>query len=191
MRTFLLTLIAIAFAVLLPAVAGAQTAERPLPKFVQKLSPADFKLWAAWQNRQAAARQAEQADDPLAPDPYLHGSRLIATSTAHTAGIGTGGNGKRNNAILGYTDVYATSTQAIESRHTRYANPDYTPTPQIIYNPYVQPSEENGLGDPDWNSLFVPCEKGTMTMTEALMKERGPIDPERLYMRLLAPFLLD
>lgn len=183
------TLTALLTLTLLPAAAGAQTPERPLPKFVQKLSPTDFKLWAAWQNRQADARQAERANDPLTAPPVLRGSRLVATSTGYgTARRGTAHNGRGNSkAIMGYADVYAT----VENVITRYVNPDYTPTPRVYHNPYVKPNGTGALGEPDWDRLFVPCDKGTMTMTEALMEQRGPVDPEKLYARLLAPFFLD
>jgi hypothetical protein len=203
-------LIALIVLILTPAL--AVTAEltvtdgrvmRPMPKFVQKLSPADFKVWAAWQQRQAERRQAEQADNLFAPKPYTTAARQTtvtagfarashASRTTSSGGGGKkGGGGDKSKAIVGYSNLDTGGMQVIERGTARYVNPDYVPTPAVIVNPYCPPAPDAGIGDPDWDTLFVPCERGTQTMTEALNAQAGPVDPEKLYARLMAPFFLD
>ncbi|MEN6367751.1 MAG: hypothetical protein ABFC88_13145 [Thermoguttaceae bacterium] len=184
---------------------------RPLPKFVQKLSPEDYKLWAAWQNRQAELRQTEETNDPMAPRRYASASRLTtvaagyasSVSQAYSVGGGGGrsgkgckggGGGKRDyggNAITGYSDLRTGSVSATERNTMRYLNPDYAPKSRLLMNPYVKPNETGTIGEPDWDNIFVPCKEGTMTMTEAMDAQRGPVNPEKLYAKLMAPYFLD
>jgi hypothetical protein len=63
---------------------------------------------------------------------------------------------------------------------------DYTgPGEVMVYNPFVRSS--GGVGLPDWDNLYVPCQSGAMTVSEALRKY-GPTDPEALYEKLMAPY---
>jgi len=95
-------------------------------------------------------------------------------------------------SIVGYANVGQPTIEVVEQGNARYANPDYVPPPPMtIYSPFVKPIADKAVGSPDWNTIFVPCEKGTMTMTEALNKERGPVSANRLFRRLMAPYFQD
>lgn len=207
MRFFLFVLFAL-FA--MPVTAAEITVtegpvRRPLPEFVQELPAEDYAVWAEWQNRQAALRAEREARYSY-ERPYIKTMRTIIESNGgRNTSRRASGTTTRNSSSRGYSknghsrrsnSSTTTRNMAMDSRSRnwntttaetvphRYVNPAYTPPgPVAVYNPYVKP--EGGVGAPDWSNLFVPCEEGTMTLTEALDECRGPVSPEKLYRKLL------
>jgi hypothetical protein len=53
-----------------------------------------------------------------------------------------------------------------------------------ISNPYVRAT---GVGEPNWNEFFVPCEGGARTVAEVIANG-GPQDCEELFSHLMAPY---
>lgn len=151
---------------------------RPLPKFVQSLSDSDFKAWASWQNEQARLRKSENHDYRNLPDNRM--SRTIVDSDGPMM---RGNYANRRGSFNRMNE----GRIVIESGSVRYFNPDYVgPGPLVQFNPFVK--YEGGTGEPDWSNLFVPCENGTMTVTEAINKLRGPMPAEELFTKLMTPY---
>lgn len=185
----------------------------PLPKFVQELSNEDYVVWANWQNAQAEKWAADPATVNY-EQPYISGIRTVisasgsvntaarsgtsSTSRSSTFGASKGGRftigGNTANSRTANSSGFKRSNglTTIEQIPTRYRNSEYMPPPSIIYNPYAKAT--GGVGQPDWNSLYVPCKKikpldpEVMTVQEALNKHGGPIDPEKLFTELMQPF---
>jgi len=177
---------------------------RPLPVFVQTLSDEDYALWAGWQNNQAALRAENNAFYSF-ERPYIETMRTVvktasgSRSTANASGTTTQNSSSRGYSKNGHSrrDNNSTTTRNMSSNRSnrawgtttaetipqRYINSAYVPTGAVtVYNPFVK--LEKGAGIPDWNNLFVPCEEGTMTLTEALNSCRGPMSTEKLYRTL-------
>lgn len=132
-------------------------AQEGLPKFVQSLSSEDYAIWAAWQNRQAKLRTAEESKDSI-EEPFIYSVR---TTSSIQGGI------------------------TIETAPRRYTNLAYRPPGSvIIHNPYAR--FVNNAGTPNWDKLFVPCPSGTMTVTEAMSGVRGPVSVERLFSEVMS-----
>jgi hypothetical protein len=140
---------------------------RVYPKFVQQLSDTQFKNWATWQNSQAEIRK--QAGGSYVPQ-YLGGSREITIFDSPSGPRGHKGG-------VGFIET--------RSMPSSYLNNEYTgPGPIIISNPYVRAT---GVGEPNWNEFFVPCEGGAMTVAEVIAAN-GPADAETLFTKLMAPY---
>jgi len=177
---------------------------RPLPVFVQNLSDEDYARWAGWQNDQALLRAEDDAFYSF-ERPYIETMRTIvkATSGSHSAtkasGTTTQNSSSRGYSKNGYSqrNNNSTTTRNMSSNRSnrawgtttaetipqRYINSAYVPTGAVtVYNPFVK--LEKGVGIPDWNNLFVPCEEGAMTLTEALNSCHGPMSTEKLYRTL-------
>jgi hypothetical protein len=180
-------------------------ARRPLPKFVAELSREDYAVWAEWQNRQAGLRAEREAKYSY-ERPYITVNRTAVNSSGgRSSTMRANGTTTRNLSSRGYSknghsrrSQSSTTTRNMSANRNsrnwnsttaetyphRYVNPAYVPSgPVTVYSPYVKP--EGGVGEPDWDNLFVPCEEGTMTLTEALDECRGPASPEKLYRNLL------
>jgi len=186
-------------------VTDAAATTRALPKFVQELSAEDFEIWAKWQNRQAELRAKHDAFYNY-ERPYITVNKTIVSSAGgRSSSTRTGGTTRRDsvsNTIRGHntskrTGSSVTNRNGFSNRTSQswnntiiftyphhYRNPAYVPPgPVTTYNPFVKP--EVCSGEPDWDNLFVPCEEGTKTLTEALDECRGPTSPEKLYRKLL------
>lgn len=151
---------------------------RPVPKFVQSLTDAQYKCWAAWQNRQAEAKRAN-AQLSMPEKPYTTVQRTISTITGVNSGLGR----LRHSGRGGMFDVTATT----EKGPYTYANPQYAPMPgAIILNPFAR--VRGGVGSPDWGSLFMPFEGEVMTVSEAMDKFGGPVNPEALFAEGMKPY---
>lgn len=72
------------FLIMLAMLVGTTTcAQEGLPKFVQSLSSADYATWAAWQNRQARLRTAEELEDSI-EEPYITSVRITSLGVVET-----------------------------------------------------------------------------------------------------------
>jgi hypothetical protein len=138
---------------------------RVYPKFVQSLTDTQFKSWAAWQNEQARLHKVGN----YVPQ-YLGGSREVTVFDAPSGPRGRKGG-------VGFIET--------RSMPASYVNPDYSGSgPLTISNPYVRAT---GVGEPNWNEFFVPCEGGAMTVAEVIAAN-GPADAETLFTKLMAPY---
>jgi hypothetical protein len=138
---------------------------RVYPKFVQSLTDSQFKVWATWQNEQARLHKI----DSYVPQ-YLGGSREVTVFDSPSGPRGQKGG-------VGFIET--------QSMPSSYLNNEYTgPGPLMISNPYVRAT---GVGEPNWNEFFVPCEGGAMTVADVIAAN-GPMDAETLYTKLMAPF---
>ena len=155
--------------VALAASAYGQGVARPVPKTITALSDADYAIWAQWQNRQTDRRVAEVSANSTIP---RHNYADRVTSSGYTRGI-----------LIPPRDYLPTFRygesrgETMTASKVRYPNPDYI-GPGVIthYNPWVRPGE--GKGTPAWDTIFVPCRVGTITMQEVLDILGGPADPE-------------
>lgn len=180
-RSFLIVL-----AILVGTTAYAQEG---VPKFVQGLSSEDYAVWAAWQNRQAKLRAAEESE--AAEEPYIYAVRTTSSVnggvTAALNLLNRTNRGKRNSATWS-TATNNMSTRCftvVETTRRRYVNPDYRPPGSVtIHNPYAR--FKNNVGTPIWDKLFVPCKTGTMTVTEALKAAHAPVSAERLFSEVMS-----
>ncbi len=165
--------------VALAASAYGQGVDRPTPKTIATLSDADYIIWAQWQNRQTDRRAAQVSADSTTP---RHNYADRVTSSGYTRGV-----------LIPPRD-YLPAFRYGESRgetmtayRIRYPNPDYIgPGTATYYNPWVRAG--GGKGTPTWDTIFVPCNKGTITMQEVLDMLPGPADPEVIYHIMLGGY---
>ena len=151
----------------------------PPPKFVQTLTAEQFRAWATWQNMQVKLNQGEGGDR------YVYGSRSV-TDTSDRSSFLYGGrfDSRGNDVRSGGMD---TRGQSVTSNYPlRFSNTDYaSPGQEMVYNPFVRST--GGTGLPDWDNLYVPVGRGSMTVSEALRK-CGPMEPEQLFEKLMSPY---
>jgi hypothetical protein len=180
-----------AIAILVTSVANGQIT-RSLPQVIQNLSNENYVIWAGWQNRQAARRAEEILADTawnkfnyvkqLTSNSFSRGSSLTQTgSNSRSATLSGRGWSDSSGSRNGYesTNFNSRDGTVITSRQVRYRNPDYVGAGTVMtYNPWVR--LRSGIGSPDWDNLFVPCEDGTLTMQEAL-NQLGPRNPEQVF----------
>ena len=173
----------------------------PLPGFIQNLSDADYSVWAQWQNRQVQRRAVEITTNSLVPE-YLDADRTVIRSGSRSdtnatvnqrsqsysdarTRRGDGYSDRRGSRITNSNTVANASTRqvggtVITSYQTRYRNPAYTGAGTVrSYNPWVRFT--GGEGFPEWDTLFVPCKEGTVTLQELLDSLIGPRNPERVF----------
>ncbi len=152
---------------------------RPLPKFVQGLTDAQYKYWAEWQNRQAEAKRIRGRSN--VPElPY----DSVQRTTTTVMGEGTALGRRRGGSVRGgaFAAIATTDEGSVD-----FLNPRYVPTPgAVIFNPFAR--VKGGGGSPDWDSLFMPFEGEVMTVSEALDKFSGPVNPEALFAECMKEF---
>lgn len=165
-------------------------AQEGLPQFVQNLSAEDYATWAAWQNRQAKLRAAEESEDSI-EGPFVYSVRTTSSMnggiTADLDRLNKTNWSKRSSATrsTATNNVTTWRNATSETLPHRYVNPAYQPPGALtIHNPFVRPKA--GEGTPDWSNLYVPCEYGTKTLAEAMEEVNGPISAGKLYAKLLA-----
>lgn len=164
-------------------------AQEGVPKFVQNLSSEDYATWAAWQNRQAKLRAAEESEESV-EKPYITSVRTTSSIsggvTAALNRLNKTSRSKRGSttraAATNNVDTWRNAT--VETIPHRYVNPAYRPPgPLTIHNPYarfVNPVNRT----PNWDKIFVPCKSGTMTVSEA-MDKLGSLMPAELLFSVL------
>ena len=165
-------------------------AQEGLPKFVQSLSSEDYATWAAWQNRQAKLRTVEESEDSV-EEPYIYSVRTTSSVnggvTAALNRLNKTSRTKRSSTTRSTaTNNVATWRDAVvETIPHRYVNPAYRPPgPVTIHNPYAR--FVNNVGTPNWDKIFVPCESGTMTVSEAMDKLGSPVPAELLFSNVMS-----
>lgn len=178
----------------LAVTASAQTAQRPLPQFVESLSDADYATWVQWQNRQAERRSAEKSD-ALTEPRYDYARRVESQrgtqGRAYTRTQGSTFNGGRT----GHSQQRRGATVMLDRRTTSVAtarivrlnNPNYVgPGTLTTYNPWVR--LKGGKGTPDWDNIFVPTKEGTRTVSEFMDTLTGPHSAERVFTILISEY---
>lgn len=182
----LLASILVVFA--LVATANAQSAQRPVPQFIESLSDADYATWAQWQNRQSERRSREVSEGLT--EPRYNNALRTESSTIGSGGAFTqsqansirrgGASSRTARGRSSFTQFRRRTDTVTTARTMRYANPSYTgPGPLTTYNPWVRP--KGGKGTPDWDRIFVPVKEGTMTVSEVMDRLSGPYSQEKIF----------
>jgi hypothetical protein len=149
---------------------------------VQNLSSEGYATWAAWQNRQAELRAAEEAENSD-EEPYVYSVR---TTSSVSGGITAALN--RTSRHTAINNVATWHRAVTETSPRRYINPAYRPPGSVtIHNPYARFA--NNVGTPNWDKIFVPCESGTMTVSEAMGKLGSPVPAELLFSEVMLEWL--
>lgn len=168
-----------------------------LPVYVQTMSAEDYEAWAVWQNK--CARDKAKKDMLYSYEqPFYTVNRTTVKAKSGGFARSTANGTTNRNTSRGKSSSRSKSARnaSTQSSHrawrtitsatipTRYRNPNYVPTPIVIYSPYVKSTSER---KPDWNNLFVPTGSGPITVREAMELINRPMPLETLFRVLMIP----
>jgi hypothetical protein len=160
---------------------------KTVPKYIQTLSADQYAAWAVWQNAQTKLYQPDGGSRYNYGGVEIHQHRSGSASSSQSSGSVTR-SGKGHSSKRSSSSGLASSRgqDTIRAYPMQYLNNDYSgPGPQTIYNPFYNASMSDGV--PAWDSLYVPFEGNIVTLATVL-HTAGPVDPEILYSKLLAPY---
>jgi hypothetical protein len=176
-------------------------AARPLPKYVQNLSDADYAQWARWQN--AMAEKASE-DFSWRQQPYLQGIQTVVTMNGASNGNVSSYSERGDRGTYGGSQMYGRTSGSATSLTlpVRVRNPDYRTKPVRIYNPFCRPKTDTTHDtdgariidpytalEPDWDNLYC-IHNGRVVSVSNLANEPDyvPLPLEALYEFKMLPY---